>query len=91
MKLSCMSFPKNLVGYEIALERAFRMLLGGELDAHSMPDAEAVGEAFFRQTEPGEFARQWLADEKYRFSDEAPAAETAENHFDGTTQTEELF
>ncbi|MEM6883596.1 MAG: hypothetical protein AAF571_01095 [Verrucomicrobiota bacterium] len=86
-----MSFPKNLVSYEIALERAFRMLLGSELDAHSMPDAEAVGEAFFKQLEPGDFAQQWLADEKYRFSDESPSPDTEENQFDSGVQEEELF
>ena len=86
-----MSFPKNLVGYEIALERAFRMLLGSELDAHSMPDEEAVGEAFFKQIEPGEFARQWMADEKYRFSDDSASPDTEENQFDGGQQEEELF
>ncbi|MEM1158770.1 MAG: hypothetical protein AAF649_10080 [Verrucomicrobiota bacterium] len=86
-----MSFPKNLVGYEIALERAFRMLLGSELDAHTMPDEESVGEAFFRQIEPGDFARQWLADEKYHLSDEMPSPDTEENQFDRGQQEEELF
>jgi len=86
-----MPFPKNLVGYEIALERAFRMLLGNELDAHSMPHGEAMGEAFFKQIEPGDFAQQWLAEEKYRLSDENPPPNTKENQFDGGQQEEELF
>lgn len=86
-----MSFPKNLVGYEIALERAFRMLLGSELDAHSMPDAEAVGEAFFKQQEPGDFARQWLADAKYRLPEETSAPEPDEDQLNGGQQEEELF
>ena len=86
-----MSFPKNLVGYEIALERAFRMLLGSELDAHSMPDEEAVGEAFFKQTEPGDFAQQWLAEEKYRFSGPSASPDTEENHFDADSSEQELF
>lgn len=85
-----MSFPKNLIGYEIALERAFRMLLGSDLDAHTMPDEEAVGEAFFKQQEPGEFARQWLAEEKYRLPDEAASPDTEED-LSGGAQEEELF
>jgi hypothetical protein len=85
-----MSYPKNLVAYEIALERAFRMLLGGQMDSHAMPDHEAVGDAFFRKVEAGQFARQWLADEKYRFSDTTPEPESDENHF-GSDQEEELF
>jgi len=87
-----MEFPKNLVGYEIAIERAFRMLLGSRMDTHHLPDHDAVADAFFEKREPAEFARQWLAEEKYRLSpDDAVAEGEGEQNDPFNPQEEELF
>jgi len=86
-----MPFPKNLVTYEMALERAFRMLLGSQIDSHQMPGPEEVGDAFFRKIEAGEFARQWLAEEKFRFPDPAIDPEKEQDTNNQHSQEEELF
>lgn len=87
-----MPFPKNLVAYEIALERAFRMLLGSKVDLHTLPGHEEVGDAFFRKLEPGDFARQWLADEKFRLPDPDTATnDETDTQTNQQTQEEELF
>ncbi|MGF1678534.1 MAG: hypothetical protein ACFCUX_04995 [Candidatus Methylacidiphilales bacterium] len=85
-----MSFPKNLVAYEIALERAFRMMLGSQMDTHVLPDQNSVGDAFFRQLEPGDFARQWLQEEKYRFH-ESPALDAGSGTVERPPGEDELF
>lgn len=84
-----MSFPQNLVAYEIALERAFRMLLGSQLDSHDMPDQEEVGDAFYRKVDPSEFARLWVSEEKYRLKETPPAEDDTNNPFN--PQEDELF
>lgn len=87
-----MPFPKNLVAYEIALERAFRMLLGSQVDSHDVPGPEEVGDAFFRKIEPGEFARTWLAEEKFRLPDpDIASGESNTSSQTQNTQEEELF
>lgn len=86
-----MPFPKNLVSYEMALERAFRMLLGSQIDSHQMPAPEEVGDAYFKKIEAGEFARQWLADEKFRFPDPATDPEEELDAINHHSQEEELF
>jgi hypothetical protein len=86
-----MPFPKNLVAYEMSLERAFRMLLGSQVDSHAMPTHEDIGDAFFKKIDPGEFARQWLAEEKYRFPEPGPDPGDDQSTTQQSTQEEELF
>jgi len=84
-------FPKTLVSYEIAADRALRILRGSE---HSQcPDIspERLADAFFEKIPPGQCATDWAHEHQFASADDRSDDFMDSNEADDDNHTPPLF